>query len=84
MNVDASFKALAYGNAIAQGTSFAGATTFANPVISPNDEGLIRGELDPELAINLPDNYSVTLSGQYRFGGALEGGSASINLRKQW
>jgi hypothetical protein len=84
VTIDASLKALVYGDAVAQGTSFVGATAFGTPVISPVDEGLARGELDPELAFNLPNDYSVTVSGQFRFGRAVEGGSAGLNLRKQW
>jgi hypothetical protein len=84
VTIDASLKGLVYGDAVAQGTSFVGATTFGAPVISPVDEGLVRGELDPELAVNLPNDYRVTLSGQFRFGRAIEGGSAGLSLRKQW
>jgi hypothetical protein len=81
--VDTNFKALVYGNAIAQGTSVAGIGPFVS-VITPSDTGLVRGELDPEICFNLPDDYSLTLSGQYRFGRDLSGGSAGVNLRKQW
>ncbi len=87
ISVDASLKALVYGDAVAQGTSIAGATdptTSFNTPLSPNDTGLIRGELDPTLSFNLPDNYSLSLSGQVRYGQALVGGSAGINLRKAW
>jgi hypothetical protein len=82
-SVDASFKALLYGNAIAQGTSIAGNTALVS-VITPSDAGLARGELDPEVSVNLPSDYSLTFSGQYRFGRDLSGGSAQVNLRKQW
>ncbi len=82
VSVDASLKGLVYGDAIVTGTSItAGALGAAS---APTDEGLVRGELDPELCFNLPDGYSVTLSGQFRFGRAMEGGSAGLNLRKQW
>ena len=87
VSVDADLKALAYGDAIAQGTSIAGATdptTPFNTPLSPTDTGLIRGELDPELCFNLPYNYSLTLSGQVRYGQALVGGSAGVNLRRSW
>jgi hypothetical protein len=87
VSVDASLKALVYGDAIAQGTSVAGASdppTQFNTPFSPSDAGLIRGELDPELAFNLPNDYSVTVSGQFRYGRAIMGGSAGLNLRKQW
>ena len=83
VSVDASFKALVYANAIAQGTSVVTSDTLAS-AIAPSDEVLVRGELDPEISFNLPDNYSATFSGQYRFGRALSGGAAEINLRKQW
>jgi hypothetical protein len=87
VSVDANLKALIYGDAIAQGTSVAGASdavfTFNTP-ISPTDAGYVRGELDPELCFNLPDNYSLTLSGQLRYGQAIYGGSAGVNLRKQF
>jgi Autotransporter beta-domain len=82
-SLDANLKALVYGNAIAQGTSVAGTGPFVS-VITPSDTGLVRGELDPELCFNLPRDYSLTFSGQYRFGRDLSGGSAAINLRKQW
>lgn len=82
-SVDANFKALVYGNAIAQGTSVAGIGPFVS-VITPSDTGLVRGELDPEICLNLPNDSSLTFSGQYRFGRDLSGGSAAINLRKQW
>jgi hypothetical protein len=45
---------------------------------------LVRGEIDPELAFNFPENYSLTASAQFRFGRDMTGGSASLNLRKQW
>jgi hypothetical protein len=82
-SVDASFKALLYGNAIAQGTSVVTSDALAS-AITPSDEGLVRGELDPEICFNLPHDFSLTLSGQYRFGRDLSAGSAGINLRKQW
>jgi len=86
VSIDANLKALIYGDAIAQGTSVATATvgTFSPPAISPSDSGMIRGELDPELCFNLPNDYSVTLSGQLRGGRAILGESAGLNLRKQF
>jgi hypothetical protein len=83
VTIDGSFKALIYGDAVSQGTSASGIGTLA-AAITPSDTGLVRGELDPEVAFNLPHDYSVTVSGQYRFGRALTGGSAGINMRKQW
>jgi hypothetical protein len=82
LSIDASIKALVYSDVIAQGTSIAG--TVLTPTVSPTDEGLVRGELDPEMMFALADGYSVTLSGKLRFGEGMVGGSAGINLRKQF
>jgi len=86
VTIDGSLKALLYSNVIAEGTSVANATGsgIALPSISPSDQGLLRGEFDPQLAFNFPDNYSVTVAGQVRFGKDIVGGSASVNFRKQW
>jgi hypothetical protein len=82
LSVDASLRGLIYCNVLAQNASNS-ANVFAT-AITPTDQGLIRGEVDPELAFNLPQGYSVTLSGSVRFGQALVGGSAGVNLRKQF
>jgi hypothetical protein len=82
VSIDSSIKALVYSNVIAQGTSITG--TAFTPTVSPTDEGLVRGEIDPEMTFALSDGYSVTLSGKLRFGEAMVGGSAGINLRKTW
>jgi hypothetical protein len=86
VSVDASLRALVYGDAVAQGTSVGstGSAGFISPTISPSDTGLLRGQLDPELAFNLPNDYSVTLSGQVRAGREVLGESVSLNLRKQF
>jgi hypothetical protein len=82
ISIDASLKALVYDDVVAQGTSI---TTGAfSEAIAPTDQGLVRGELDPQLCFNLADGYSVTLSGNLRFGEALLAGSAALSLRKQW
>jgi hypothetical protein len=82
VSIDSSIKALVYSDVIAQGTSIAG--TALTPTVSPTDEGLVRGELDPEMMFALADGYSMTLSGKLRFGEGMVGGSAGINLRKQF
>jgi hypothetical protein len=86
VSVDASMRALVYGDAVAQGTSVAtnGSAGFITPTISPSDTGLLRGQLDPELSFNLPNDYSVTVSGQVRGGHEILGESVSVNLRKQF
>jgi hypothetical protein len=82
ISIDASLKALVYDNVIAQGTSITTGAFIA--AITPTDQGLVRGELDPQLCFNLANGYSLTLSGNVHFGEALLGGSAALNLRKQW
>ena len=82
ISIDSSLKALVYSDVIAEGTSIAGAA-LGSP-IAPTDQGLVRGELDPQMCFNLTDGYSVALSGILRFGQGLLGGSAGLNLRKQW
>jgi hypothetical protein len=84
VSVDANFKALVYGDAVGQGTVASGATVGGVLPLAPTDAGLIRTELDPEICFNLPNDYSVTVSGQARFGEAVAGGSVGVNLRKQW
>ena len=84
VTIDGNFKALIYGDAVAQSTSADARIGGIILPLAPSDTGLVRGELDPELCFNLPDNYSVAVSGQLRFGQAIVGGSAGVNLRKQW
>jgi hypothetical protein len=82
VTVDASMRGLVYSNVVAQNAS--NSANVFTAVIAPTDQGLIRGEFDPELAFNLPQGYSVSVSGSVRFGQALVGGSAGVNLRKQF
>lgn len=83
VSVEASLRTLVYSNIVAQGTCMT-TGAFAGSAIVPTDQGLVRGELDPELTFELADNYTVILSGQARFGQDLEGGSVKLALRKQW
>ena len=80
--VDASLKALVYSDVVAQGTSVVAGTLGAG--ILPTDQGLVRGELDPEISICFPENYTVSLSGNARFGQDLAAGSVKLAVRKQW
>jgi hypothetical protein len=84
VSVDANFKALVYGDAVGQGTVASGVTVAGVLPLAPTDAGLFRAELDPEICFNLPNDYSVTVSGQARFGEAVAGGSVGVNLRRQW
>jgi hypothetical protein len=79
---EASVKTLIYSDVVAQGTSIVAGALGAG--ILPTDQGLIRGEIDPELSICLPENYTVTLSGNARFGEDLVAGSVKVALRKQF
>lgn len=80
--VETSLKALIYSDVLAQGTSIVAGTLGSG--ILPTDQGLVRGELDPEISVCLPENYTVTLSGVARFGQDLAGGSVKLALRKQF
>jgi hypothetical protein len=81
VSVDSSLKTLVYSNVIAEGS--AAATAVASS-IAPTDVGKVRGEADPSLSFDLGNGYSAALSGLVRFGNGLQGGSANINIRKQW
>ena len=73
---------LAYSNVIADGTTVA---TVPVPVpVTPTDQGLVRGEVDPELNLDFNNGYSAYVRGSVRFGSELVGGSAKIGLRKQF
>jgi hypothetical protein len=73
---------LAYSNVIADGTTVA---TVPVPVpVTPTDQGLLRGEVDPELNVDFNNGYSAYVRGSVRFGGELIGGFAKVGLRKQF
>ena len=73
---------LAYSNVIADGTTVA---TVPVPVpVTPTDQGLVRGDVDPELNLDFNNGYSAYVRGSVRFGSELVGGSAKIGLRKQF
>jgi hypothetical protein len=73
---------LAYSNVIADGTTVA---TVQVPVpVTPTDQGLLRGEVDPELNVDFNNGYSAYVRGSVRFGGELIGGFAKVGLRKQF
>jgi hypothetical protein len=84
VGIDTSLRALVYSNVLAQGSSSLTMNNSLNAAIAPTDQGLVRGEIDPQITFNLDHGYSVALSGSVYFGQALLGGSASLNLRKQW
>ena len=73
---------LAYSNVIADGTSVA-TVPVAVPV-TPTDQGLVRGEVDPELNLDFNNGYTAYVRGSVRFGSELVGGSAKVGLRKQF
>jgi hypothetical protein len=80
ISVEPSIKALVYSNVIADGTSSAAGAAG----IVPTDQGKVRGEIDPDVNWDFGNGASATLSGTLRFGDGMVGGSASLNLRKQF
>ena len=73
---------LVYSNVIADGTTVA---TVPVPVpITPTDQGLVRGEVDPELNLDFKNGYTAYLRGSVYFGTELVGGFAKIGVRKQF
>jgi len=81
VSVEPTLKAVVYSNVIADGSA---AATAAAAGIVPTDQGKVRGELDPNINLDFGNGYSASLSGMVRFGDAMLGGSANLNLRKQW
>ena len=78
-SVEPSLKAVAYDNVIADGSA-----NSAVAGIVATDEGKIRGEVTPSLDLDFGNGTSATLSSSVRFGQGMLGGSASVNLRRQW
>jgi hypothetical protein len=81
VSVEPSLKTLVYSDVIVEGGT---TVTAAAVAISPTDQGKVRGEVDPALSLDFGQGYSASLSGQVRFGAGMLGGSANLNLRKQW
>ena len=81
VSIEPSLKTLVYSDVIVDGGSIATAVAAS---ISPTDQGKVRGEVDPALNLDFGKGYSASLSGQVRFGAGMLGGSANLNLRKQW
>jgi hypothetical protein len=82
ISVEPTLAVLAYSNVIADGTTVA---TVAVPVpVTPTDQGLLRGEVDPELNLDFNNGYSAYVRGSVRFGSELVGGFAKVGLRKQF
>jgi hypothetical protein len=71
-----------YENVIAEGTTLV-TTPFAIP-ISPTDQGLVRGEVDPELNMDFSNGYTAYVRGSVRFGTEMAGGFAKLGVRKQF
>src|SRR5579871_971922 len=82
ISVEPTLALLVYSNVIADGTSVA-TVPVAVPV-TPTDQGLVRGEVDPELNLDFNNGYSAYVRGSVRFGSELFGGSAKVGLRKQF
>ena len=80
ISVEPSLKALVYSNVIAEGSS----TAAGIAGIVPTDQGKIRGEIDPDVNWDFGNGCLATLAATMRFGEGMLGGSASLNLRKQF
>jgi hypothetical protein len=80
VSVEPSLKALVYSNVIAEGSS----TAAGIAGIVPTDQGKIRGEIDPDVNWDFGNGCLATLAATVRFGEGMLGGSASLNLRKQF
>ena len=52
--------------------------------IAPTDQGLLRGEVDPELNVDFNNGYSAYLRGVFRFGSEMFGANAKLGIRKQF
>lgn len=82
VSVEPTLAVLAYSNVIANGTTLA---TVPVPVpITPTDQGLLRGEVDPELNLDFNNGYSAYVRGSIYFGSELFGGYAKVGMRKQF
>jgi Autotransporter beta-domain len=82
ISIEPTLALLAYSNVIADGTTVA---TVPVPVpVTPTDQGLVRGEVDPELNLDFNNGYSAYVRGSVRFGSELVGGFAKIGVRKQF
>jgi hypothetical protein len=82
ISVEPTLAVLAYSNVVADGTTVA---TVPVPVpVVPTDQGLLRGEVDPELNLDFNNGYSAYVRGSVRFGSELVGGFAKVGLRKQF
>jgi hypothetical protein len=81
ISVEPSLKALAYDNVIAEGSSAASASVVG---VVPTDQGKVRGQVEPDVNWDFGNGTSLTLSGLVRFGDGMLGGSANVNLRRQW
>lgn len=80
ISIEPSLKALVYSNVIAEGSSNAAGAAG----IVPTDQGKVRGEIDPDVNWDFGSGCSATLASSVRFGNGMLGGSASLNLRKQF
>jgi hypothetical protein len=79
--------ALVYDNTIERGTAL-----WTNPTLPigvvlplvPTDQGLVRGEVSPELNFYFGNGFSAFLQGSVRFGREMVGGTAKVGLMREW
>jgi outer membrane autotransporter protein len=79
--------ALVYDNTIQRGTALSTNPTLPIGVVLPlvpTDQGLLRGEVIPELNFYFGNGLSAFLQGGVRFGREMVGGTAKVGLMREW
>jgi hypothetical protein len=79
--------ALVYDNTIQRGTALSTNPTLPIGVVLPlvpTDQGLVRGEVIPELNFYFGNGFSAFLRGGVRFGREMVGGTAKAGLMREW
>ncbi len=78
---------LVYEDAIQQGTAVSTSPTAPAGIVlplAPTDQGLVRGEVIPQLDIYFADGLAAFLQGGVRFGREMVGATAKVGLAKTW
>jgi hypothetical protein len=82
-----SLTALAYSDVKITGNptqNLVPASLAGAPLITPNDEGKVRGQVRVAMDIQIGNGFSMCPEAEVRFGGDLFAGGLRLNLRKQW
>jgi hypothetical protein len=82
-----SLTALAYSDVKITGTptqNLVPAGLAGPPLITPDDEGKVRGQVRVAMDIQIGNGFSMSPEAEVRFGNDLFAGGLRLNLRKQW